>query len=302
MRRCLQLATFLAPYALAQGCSETILLGSECGDQRGPCRTTAIDASVDPVTMQPKTPPDARPYRDAEIRPPGMDGGQIAPPPPPHDAASEDDLPLARAIRNPSFELDDGGMPGVIAELGLPRTAAIPHWFTCQPLAASNGFAAMEAQNQVTLARPNGTPPDPLMIIDAGPPTIIQPRDGHTFVVAAPLIRTGLLVLPLLQHLKEPLVAFENYAFELDVRATGPAKLVIGGVNGATCSELVPLATADKLEEKREWTPICFELKPDFDFTHLAIRAEFELWSDVSVYFDNLRVLRSCPPRPPLQK
>jgi hypothetical protein len=279
-----------AALVLLAGCSDTISLGSECPQQLGPCVQSGLDASVEPTTVPPPPPVavvDARVTVMDSARP-VPDAGSPVPPMPSQDAGPTSSRALLPALRNRSFEIVDGGAPGAVAAISLvPGTASIQPWHTCQAFAADR-VIAMKASTEEAL--PTTTP-------DGGAPELVLPRDGRAFVTAQPPVGFDLLVLPLIQKLEEPLRAGQRYAFGLDVRTTGDlaATLLVRGTNGEDgCRQVQEGLTRSEPILSDEWQSLCFEFVPPFDYTHLLLQANFELLSDSSLYFDNLRPLEGC--------
>lgn len=295
--------------ALSAGCSKTVVLGSECPAQEGPCGQDTFlpqpEASAEPFG------PDSAPVGlDANGFPAGPrapdDGGSHLDVAPPSDSGGPSDAGIGQTtdaaepaeagapdatssglLQNPSFELQANPNFGVIenqfgadvlvSDLAgyVPRAgeffANIDPWFACW----------VGAQVHSDLGGPAG---------------------GLVATQGEALISTGygaFVWLPgLFQILEgEPLEAGRSYSFMLDVlnSGTGRSALRLGATN-IPCTAPEVYDETPELTNRNAWQSYCLTFRPTRPLGTIAL-VPFDVADGGvgEVSFDNLREVDSCP-------
>lgn len=286
-------ASALALGATLSGCIEAIPLGSECPSAPGVCQPMGLDAGRGASSTGPSTPPHDAAPADAARAP-----IEAAVPPesdPPEDAGGPRQL-LLPALDNLSFEFT-GSEPGDVTVIG-PNRSIIAPWYTCQPIGGGKAgpLSAVRAERAVLIV--DARDADASVAIDS-----IQPTDGDTFV--SEQYFAGLLSVPLVQQLAEPLRAGEEYGFAIDVRATGPmprlALSVYGADGGCLPSGNAHLLAIVQPERVRKWQTVCVRFVAPLPHTHLFFSVTSDsLLNGDRLFIDNIRQTAECetPPAP----
>jgi len=300
---------YLCACALSAGCSKTVVLGSECPAQDGPCGhdialprpdptddaramgggPSGLDANGFPVNASDGGgfQVDTAPTEDADNVEPPVDAG-IGPTtdsaPDIADAAARD--ASTGLLQNPSFELSANPAFGVIeSQFGsdvlvsglagyVPRAdeffASIDPWFACW----------IGAQVDSDLGGPAG---------------------GLTATQGEALISAGygpFILLPgLFQILEQPLQTGRTYSFMLDALNSGNGRsaLWIGATN-IPCTMPVVHAATPELTNRDSWQSYCLSFRAPRPLSTFAVMPVDAADGGVgTVAFDNLRQVDSCP-------
>jgi len=290
-RRRFALLSLFASFA-TWGCTEAIPLGSECPADPGVCKRPASGDGA----PRPELPED----EDDDLEP--LDGGAPFPArdaEPPVEAGSAVDageprdggpIPLFPAMRNPSFELT-GGAAGDVTVLSLNGTVIAP-WYTCQPVGGGTpGPLTAVRVEHGAVARDT---------VDGGAlDQAVAPQHGTVFVSMQYF--AGLIQLPLLQQLREPMRAGVPYGLAIDVRVSNPASnlsLILAGT-ADSCWSSNDLLTVTPPITQSGWRTLCLHFTPATDLPNLVLAVGSTTPLDGSrLFLDNLRSVDGCVESP----
>lgn len=249
-------------------CSESVVLGTECPESRGPCHGGAApDDAASPVSET--GPTDAGLTSDDAARDAGPETGT--------------GVELLR-IENGSFELRaNGAFATLEAQFeqdvfvgGLGSTvpvaggifANLEPWFAC--------FIGTKSVSQLQ----NG---------------MYQATDGKGFVSA----NGGLTGLSpgLYQALATPLQAGRSYSFEIDLLSSSDGANDVAlqiGADAQGCGSLKGSSKTPNLHDADGWKTYCLTLTPGESLAVLGL-VPLNLGASSGLAFDNLRSVASCP-------
>lgn len=279
------------------GCSEGVSLGTECPRHMGICRQS-LDGAIqggddDDDRSEPSdgldeppvmTPHDASVLLDAMPLPPDASHGDVV------DAGV---AALFPGLFNPSFELTAGNT-GDVTVLSANGTVIAP-WYTCQPIGGgtSGPLSAVRAERSavVRTTLPDGGVQD----------VSVTARDGATFVSMQYF--AGLLQIPLVQKLTEPLRPGADYEIAVDVLVSNPASRLALAVSGASDN---CWASTDRLLTmttgilSSSWQTVCLPFRASDAYSRLVFAVSADnLLNGNRIYIDNLRPVtdrRICTP------
>lgn len=271
---------------LLSGCSESLLLGSECENERARCELTGPGGTSD--APDPTATPAANPpviAIDGGLIGASIDASGAAPDAlatPSADGGVEPILPLL-ALENGSFERG-GGISGDVVLARVVSTIApfspvdiifaeLPSWYACIPFSISS-----------LSHDPTGDPTLPAL-----------EGDYLSFVIDTTPVR---------QALGAPLTPGATYAVEANVMArtggTPGLRLEVRGA-AALCDAGTVLGRSAVIEDSEDWTRTCVTFTADEAHAYLLLAPSLDSETaplDATFYLDELRQVASCEPSP----
>lgn len=272
--------------ALLLGCSEIVVLGSECPEAPGSCPELNGGRPDAAAGRDAEVERDAEPGLDAQVEPDAAvdaaaldamvtdasvpDGGRDAAVDAAVDAGPQ--LALFPMLQNGSFEITRGGTgdiawqpPGAPAILG----AQVEPWTACR-----SGLQA-----QAYYAPIGGVPASPV--------------DGQHFIVDQLALGNP---VGLNQVLSQPVRRGVTYAFSVALRvsrAGESASLNVFGTSVPCLPTGGPLATTRPITETT-WQRICLRFTPVVDHAALMLAGSTEILSSSALLMDDLRYDADC--------